>query len=263
VVLRSRAALALAALVALVALSWAVSGTALGERNQRGNLIVSLDGELSPLKLPRDRLAPVAVHLEGGLKTDDGTTLPRVTRIELGLPTQGVLDTRGLPLCSPRQLRFATSGEAWRACGPAIVGSGRLRAEVVIPNQAPLEINARMLAFNARIGGRRAVVLHAFAETAPIAVVLKFLIRRSDGRLGTTMVAKLRRALGPWPRFAHFEMTLSRRFSYRGEMHSYLSASCPIPRSLTAGFFSLARTSFTFADGGELGTGITRGCRGR
>jgi hypothetical protein len=184
-----------------------------------------------------------------------------VTEIELGLPKQGILDTRGLPVCSPRQLRFATSQDAWRACGPAIVGRGRLRAEAVIPNQPPLEINARMLAFNARIGGRRAVVLHAFGEKLPIAVVLSFLIGRGDGRLGTTMVARLPRALGPWPRFAHFEMTLSRRFSYRGRMHSYLSASCPIPPALTAGFFSLARASFTLGGGGEIGTGITRGCR--
>lgn len=257
-----RALTALAALVALTALSWTVAGAAVGEQHQRGNLIVSLDGELLPLKLPRDRLAPVAVRLEGGLRTDDGTTLPRVTRIELGLPKQGILDTRGLPVCSPRQLRFTTSAGARRACGPAIVGSGRLRAEAVIPNQEPLEINTRMLAFNARVGGRRAVVLHAFGDNVPVAVVLTFLFGHGDGRLGTTMVADLPRALGPWPRFAYFEMTLSRRFSYRGRLHSYLSASCPIPPALTAGFFSLALTRFTFADGGQIGTAITRGCRG-
>lgn len=254
---------ALAALVALTVLGWALAGGAFAEQSQRGNLIVSLDGEILPLKLPRDRLAPIAVRLEGGLRTDNGTTLPRVTRIELGLPAQGVLDTHGLPVCSPRQLRFTTSREARRVCGAAIVGRGRLRAEAVIPNQEPLEINTRMLAFNARVGGRRAVVLHAFGEKLPIAVVLSFLIGHSDGRLGTTMVADLPRALGPWPRFAHFEMTLSRRFPYRGEVHSYLSASCPIPPALTAGFFSLAQTRFTFAGGEEIGTAITRGCRGR
>lgn len=257
-----RALIALAAFALLAPLGWGLAADARGERQQRGNLIVTLDGELLPLTLPRDRLAPVAVRLEGGLRTADGTTLPRVTRIQLGLPNQGVLDTRGLPVCSPRRLRFATSAEARRACGAALVGHGLLRAEAVIPNQDPLAIRARMLAFNARIGGRRAVVLHAFGENLPIAVVLPFLFGRGGGRLGTTLVADLPRALGPWPRFAHFEMTLSRRFSYRGERRSYLSASCPIPPRLTAGFFSLAQTRFTLAGGGQIGTAITRGCRG-
>jgi hypothetical protein len=256
-----RAALALAAL-ALLAVGWGLAAEAPAEQQQRGNLIVSLAGELAPLKLPRDRLAPVAVRLEGGLRTEDGSTLPRVTRIQLGLPDQGVIDARGLPVCSPRRLRFATSKEARRACTGAIVGYGLLRAEAVLPNQAPLEISARMLAFNGRIDGRRAVVLHAFGENLPVAVVIPFLFGRSEGRLGTTLVADLPRALGPWPRFAHFEMTLSRRFAYRGERRSYISASCPIPPALTAGFFSLAQTKFTLAGGAQIGTAITRGCRG-
>ncbi len=249
-------------LISLLVLGLVVVAGAAGEQRQRGNLIVSLDGELTPLKLPRDRLAPVAVRLEGGLRTDDGATLPRVTRIALGLPTQGVLDTRGLPRCSPRKLRFRNSAEARRVCEPALVGHGRLRAEVVIPGQAPLAIDARMLAFNARVHGGRAVVLHAFGEGVPIAVVIRFIAGRGDGRLGTTLVANLPRALGPLPRFAHFEMTLSRRFTYRGQARSYLSARCPIPPALTAGFFSLARSSFSLVGGGQIGTEITRGCRG-
>jgi hypothetical protein len=225
------------------------------ERSQSGNLIFSLRGRISPLKLPRDRLAPISVHLAGSLRTDDGSTLPRVIRMELGLPQQGVLDTRGLPVCSPRRLRSATSGDA-------LIGHGRLRAEVVIPDEAPLSIDADLLAFNARINGRPAVVMHAFGEGVPVAVVIPFHFRREAGRLGRTLVAQLPGALGPWPRLATFDMTLSRRFEYRGGRHSYLSASCPIPKALTAGFFSLARAGFTIAGGRHIGTAITRGCRG-
>ena len=182
--------------------------------------------------------------------------------MELGLPQQGVLDTRGLPACSPRRLRSATSTGAMEACGDALVGRGRLRAEVVIPDEAPLSIDAELLAFNARVEGRPAVVMHAFGEGVPVAVVIPFHFERQDGRLGRTLVARLPGALGPWPRLATFEMTLSRHFEYRGKSHSYLSASCPIPKTLTAGFFSLARAGFTIAGGRHIGTAITRGCRG-
>jgi hypothetical protein len=234
-----------------------------GERQQRGNLVMSLDGELSPLKLPRDRPAPVAVRLAGKLWTEDGSTLPRVTTLELALPRQGVLDARGLPACSPRRLRYSTTAQARAACGPALVGRGRIDAEIVLPSQEAFAVHARLLAFNARLGGRPAVVVHAFApEPATIAVV-KFRIRRGEGQLGTTLVAKLPRALGPWPRVASFDMTLSRRFSYRGEPRSYLMASCPVPPRLTAGFFSLARASFELVGGRRIGTAIVRGCRAR
>ncbi|HVY97604.1 MAG TPA: hypothetical protein VHA54_11650 [Solirubrobacterales bacterium] len=249
--------------MALAALAGGTAGGAAGEQHQQGNLIVSLDGGLSPLRLPRDRAAPVSVHVEGGLRTDDGALLPRVIGIELALPGRGILDTRGLPVCSPRRLRFTTTAEAREACGPALVGRGRLRADVVLPNQAPVAIDGHLLAFNARVHGRTAVVLHAFARRAPGTVVLTFLVGREQGRLGTTLAAKLPRALGPWPRFAHFEMTLGRRFVYRGRRHSYLNASCPLPRALTAGFFSLARARFVLLGGRHIGTEIIRGCRAR
>jgi hypothetical protein len=254
---------ALCALAALALLYGLGAGLAQGERTQRGNLIVSLDGGLSPLALPRDRPAPVSVHLEGGLQTADGTLLPRVTRIELGLPAQGVLSTRGLPACSQRRLRNTKPAEALAACRPALVGHGRLQAHVRVPHQSPFTIDARLLAFNGHADGRRAVLLHAFAASPPTVAVLPVALRHRGGRFGTVLVANLSPALGPWPRFAHFELTLSRRYSYRGKGRSYLSASCPIPRRFTAGFFSFAQASLTLAGGRRVGTGIARSCRAR
>lgn len=254
---------ALLALVALIALGVVLATSVQGERSQRGNLVVNLDGELSPLKLPREREAPVAVRIEGGLRTANGETLPRVTRVELGLPAQATLRTRGLPSCPPRRLRNATTPQALAACRRAVVGRGRLEADVLLPHQPSFAIGTRLFAFNARLGGRRAIVLHAYAANPPTVVVIPFRVRPGSGRFGTALVANLSPELGPWPRFARFELTLSRSYRFRGERHSYLSASCPIPPRFTAGFFSFARTTFTLADGREIGTGIARGCRAR
>jgi len=238
-------------------------GLARGEQAQRGDLIVSLDGHLSPLKLPREHAAPVAVELEGGLRTSDGAVLPRVSRVELGLPAQATIFTRGLPVCSLRRLDNTTTAKALDACREALVGRGRLQADVVLPNQQPFRISTRLLAFNARIDGHRALILHAIANHPPTAVVVPFRFRHGAGRFGVALVANLPRALGPYPHFSHFELTLSRHFSYRGRPRSYVSASCPIPKRFTAGFFSFARAGFTLADGGQIGTAIARGCRAR
>lgn len=256
----TRSLAALAALALLAALGAAI---AQGERTQHGNLIVSLDGGLAPLQLPRDRPAPVSVRLAGGLQTADGELLPRVTRIELGLPGQGVLSTRGLPACTVRRLANATVPKALSRCGGALVGRGRLGADVLLPNQEPFAIEARLLAFNGRVKGRRAVLLYGFARRPPAVVVLPFFLQRREGRFSTALVGDLPPRLGPWPHFAHFEMTLSRRYVYRGRERSFLSASCPIPRRFTAGFFSFAKATFTLEGGRQVGTGIARGCRAR
>lgn len=253
-----RRGLVLALLAALL-----VAGIAQGERVQRGNLIVRLDGNFSPLALPRDRMAPVSVRIEAGLATSDQSVLPRVTRIELGIPGQGAIHTQGLPTCSTRRLRDATTARALEVCGPALIGRGAMVAQVKIPNQDPFAVHAKLLAFNARVGGRRAVIVHGVSKKPPTSVVLPFLIHLRPGKFATVLVAHLPRTLGSWPRFARFQMDFERRYVYRGQRLSYINASCPIPKRFTAGFFSFAKATFTLADGRHLSTGIARSCRAR
>jgi hypothetical protein len=254
----------LAALGLVAALGLLGAGIAHGERNQKGDLVVSLDGKLEPLKLPRDRTAPVAISLASGLRVaSESEALPRVTGIEIGLPDSGAISTVGLPTCSPARIRDATRAEALDVCRDALIGRGQIVADVHLPNQAPFRSYANLLVFNARVGDKRAVVMHANSAKPPTTVVLPFTFRKRSGRLGLALVTHLPGALGPWPRFAKFEVTLSRRYTYLGRERSYLSASCPIPRRFTAGFFSLANITYTLEDGRRISTGIARGCRAR
>lgn len=249
-----------AALLALLG-ALVLTAVAQGERAQRGNLIVRLDGRFAPLALPRERKAPVSVHLEAGLQTSDGSVLPRVAQVELGIPGQGAITTRGLPTCTPRRLRNTTTEKALELCRQALIGTGRMVAQVKIPNQDPFIVHARLLAFNGKVHGRQAVIVHGLSARPPTVVALPFLIELRPGKFGTVLVAHLPQNLGPWPRFARFEMDLFRRYAYRGRQLSYLSASCPIPHNLTAGYFSFAQATFTLEDGRQISTGIARSCR--
>jgi hypothetical protein len=168
-----------------------------------------------------------------------------------------------LPVCSIGQLRHTKPPAALAACGPALVGRGTLEAKVVLPSQEPFTVRAPLLLFNGRAeGGGTAILLHGYARRPPTVAVLPFVLRRRSGAFGTALVAHLPPALGPWPRFARFEMTLSRRYRHRGRARSFLSASCPIPPRFTAGFLSLARSTYTLDDGRRLTEEIVRGCRG-
>lgn len=254
---------AILALLALLASALAPTGAG-AARAQAGKLIVSINGTFSPRRLPRHRPAPVSVSLSGSLRTEDGSALPRLRRVELGLAGGSRLDTRGLPLCPRRRLRDATARQALQRCAGALVGRGHLRAEVYLPHQAPISTRATLLAFNGRSRGARAAVwVQAFSSAPPASFVLPFFIHSRSGTFATSLVAVVPRSLGPWPHLSAFDITLARRFVYRGARHSYLRASCPVPPRFTGGLLPFASASYLFAAGPTITATVVRACHVR
>jgi hypothetical protein len=247
--------------VAMLALFSVQAGA---ERSQQGNLIVSLDGGITPKALPRDRTAPVAVHLLGGVHTTDGSPIPRVNWIKLELAWRGKLDTYGLPVCPQVRIRSTDGRQALDACPGSLVGKGKLYAEIFVPNQKPFGVHAKLLAFNGKTKAKRpAVLVHAYTPNPPVSFIIPFSVRHDRGSLRTVLVTTIRRSVGPWPHVASFQIDVSRNFSHNGKRRSYLSASCPVPPHFTAGFLSFARAIYTFAGGKQLTTESVRSCRAR
>jgi hypothetical protein len=254
--------------LALVLIAFGVvafaSGPANAERTQDGNLIVTLNGGVTPLKLPRHRPAPVAVHLAGHVMTSDSSPLPRVNWIRLELAWRGVLDTHGLPLCPRSRLIGANSTQALERCGDARVGSGRLFAKVFVPNQQPLALHAQLIAFNGQTkAGRPAVLVHSYSNHPPVSFVIPFTVHHKPGQFRTVLITTIRKSVGPWPHVANFRIDISRSFDRHGDRRSYLSASCPVPHGFTAGFLSFARATYTFEGGSQLTIESVRSCRAR
>ncbi len=248
----------------VMALVGALSGPAAAERAQVGNLIVSLDGGIFPRKLPRHRPAPVSVHLAGRVLTTDRSPLPRVNWIKLELAWRGVLNTHGLPVCPAARLRYTDSEQAIERCGDAQVGRGGLFAQVFVPNQEPFDVKAQLNAFNGRTkAGRPAVLVHAYAPRPPVSFVIPFSVHHRSGSFRTVLVALIRRSAGPWPHVANFQVSVSRSFDHDGQKRSYLKASCPVPKSFSAGFLSFARATYTFEGGSQITTESVRSCRAR
>ena len=185
-----------------------------------------------------------------GIRTAKGVPLPRVKGVRLELAYKGVLDTRGLPLCSRARLRARNPREAISLCGSALVGQGHLYARIFLPGQLPFGLHAKLLAFNGKTSrGRTSVWVLAYSPHPPVSFILPFHVRREPGPFPTVLVSVIPRNVGPWPHFAQFGIVISRRFRHQGRVHSYLSASCPLPPRFTSGLLSLARATFTIADG--------------
>jgi hypothetical protein len=258
------AARVLSALLAVAATVVLFNGSAGAERSQEGNLIVALNGGITPRALPRHRAVPVVVHLAGKALTADSSPLPRVNWIRLELAWRGVLDTKGLAVCPRVRLTGKATSQAFRACGPALVGHGGLDADVFIPNQRPFQVHAKLLAFNGRTkAGRPAVLVHAFAPNPPVSFVIPFSVHHRKGAFRTVLITMIRKTVGPWPHVANFDVAISRNFTYKGRRHSYVSASCPVPKSFTAGFLSFARATYTFEGGKQIATESVRSCRAK
>jgi hypothetical protein len=253
------AAAAFAAL--LIALGFA-PGFALGERAQDGNLIVSLNGGVDPLVLPRHQAVPAGVRLQGEIGTVDGSPLPRLDQVRIDLAGSGHLFTHGLPKCPGARLRNADSHQAMYRCGDAVVGGGSFEVSIFIPEQSPFTLHGRLLAFNGRArDDRPAIWVHAFSYEPPISLSVPFLIEPGADGYRTALVASLPEWVGPYPHLASFELNLSREFDYRGKRRSYIKASCPVPRPFTAGFLNFARATYSFEDERQLDVESVRSCR--
>jgi hypothetical protein len=252
-------------LILALLLTAALATLAEAEVTQNDHLRVVMQGELAPKALPRSGVAPVAVSLGGDLSTTDGSELPRLRTLRIEINRGGRLEEQGLPECPLSQIAVATSDRAAAACRGALIGSGTFHANIVLRGQAPYPTTGKLLLFNGRSGGKPVLFGHIYASR-PFATsfVITFKIaERAHGTFGTVLSASLPEALGNWGYVTGIEMKLSRRYSFKGERHSYLSASCPAPKGFGSVSFPLIKASFGFDGGRELESTLNRDCRAK
>ena len=121
-----------------------------------------------------------------------------------------------------------------------------------------------MLAFNGEVNGKPAIFAHVYGTNPlPTSYTLPFALKATRGTFGTTLTASLPQTTGEWGFVTGIQMTLKRKFSYRGQSHSYISAGCPAPRGFSRVPFPLAKASYGFAGPMTLTSTVTRICRAR
>lgn len=258
-----RPRLLIPALLAVVSLLGA--GLAGAEFVQKGDVRISFDGNFSPRSLPRERLAPVKIDVQGAIGTTDGTHPPAVRKIEIAINRHGKLSTQGLPACSGPLLQSTSTETALARCRPALVGRGQFGANVEFPNAEPVLATGTMLAFYGHSNGKKAILLHLYATTPVRATfVLPLTISsRGNNLFGTVLSAKIPTLAGGLGSVTKIDLTIGRNYTYRGQHLSFISASCPAPAGFPGAIFSLARGSFYFVGGKKLETTLSRHCRVR
>src|SRR5260221_788225 len=232
---------------------------------QKGNLRVTVTGKISPYTLPRSGVAPIAVSVGGQVSTTDESLPPQLKVLTIDINRNGQLDYRGLPGCTLHQIQPSSNSRPLAACRPTPVGQCTLSAYIVLKGQEPYASTGRLLVFNGKEHGKQVLLGHIYiAQPFASSFVITFGIgRHGHGQFGTTFTAHLAKALGTRRYLTGIEMTLQRRYSYRGARHSYLSSGCPAPKGFTKAPFPLMRASFDFAGGKTLASTLTSTCGAR
>lgn len=234
------------------------------ELTARGDLFVKFNGGIAPNALPRDFRVPISVSVSGTVRTLSGDQPPALRRIAIAINRGGHLDTQGLPVCRRSQIEPSSTAEALAVCGPALVGGGHYTADVAFPEQSAFPSSGRILAFNAVIDGKRAILAHIYGrDPVPITRIVVFHIRESAGTFGTVLTGALPASINRYGYVKRIELNLHRDYTYRGRAHSYLSAACAAPPGFPGASFAFAHASMTFEGGRTLASTLTRSCRVR
>jgi hypothetical protein len=249
------------AIVALL-LALAAAAAARAEVVSEGNLVVAFDGGISPHALPRTGMAPVAVSIDTGFKTSDGSDPPpQLWQVSIGINRGGKIFDRGLPSCHVREIQPATIAAARRICGGSIVGKGHVGIRVSLPNQAPFDFEGPMLVFNGeRSDGERRILAQVYGNRPPSAFILTFKIVKQKGPFGTLIRTTLPEQARKWAYVTHFDMRLHRIYTYKGREHSYVSAGCHAPAGFPGAIYPFAKAKFGFAGGLQLTSTLIRDC---
>jgi hypothetical protein len=248
----------------IMALSLLGASIASAELAQKGDIRISFHGSIAPEKLPRKSLAPVGVQMGAKIKTISGEKPPRLSQITLDINSHGVIDAKGLPTCPFSKLRNASAATARKVCGEAEVGHGNVTTRIEFPGQGPFSANGPLLAFNAKEKGKQAIFAYVdssgkFSTT----FVIKFIVKKTKGTYGTSLVAEVPPIASGSGYISAFDLSLKRRYSLRGEKHSYVSASCPLPSGVNTASFPLVRSIYGFEDGTNVTGILNRECRVR
>jgi hypothetical protein len=220
-----------------------------------GDLILDAEGGFTPTALPKHHDAPITLYGRGKVSTESGELPPVVKTIEIEFDRHGHVDTTGLPVCHASQLQSTTVPMARRRCGAAIVGKGFGRAIVSFPEQAPIPVSSPLTIFNGpRKDGNPTVLAHAYTTVpVPTTFVVPIEIERiHHGVYGYRTSAEIPKIAGGAGHPIAGNLTVSRRWTYKGKRHSYVNARCE------TGHLQ-ARAGVRFADGTFLtGTFLKR-----
>jgi hypothetical protein len=248
-----------AAILAALAVTAAGFASAAGEGPvtvQVGNLVFVANGGFTPKALSKKTMEPIALKVEGKIKTTDGSHPPALKEVVIEGDKNAEVNSKGIPTCSSGQLQSRDTKAAEAACGPAIIGTGTTTVEVAFPEQTPIPVNSKLLLINGGTsGGTTTWYVHAYFN-APVtgAIVTTIKIKKkANGRYGTLSVASIPKIAGGAGSVTSFQLTVNKDVKVGGKTLHPIVAKCADGKLQVHG-------EAKFADGTKAAAEVIRTC---
>ncbi|HZO06125.1 MAG TPA: hypothetical protein VFB52_07035 [Solirubrobacterales bacterium] len=250
--------LSLLAALCLLGVSVIVA-SATAETATVGNIKFTADGGFSPKALPKKTFAPIALTAKGKIETKDGTHPPALKEVLLETDKNGAIDVKGYPACTSGKLQSQTTANAEKACKGTLIGTGKTTVEIELADQPPIDAKSKLLVVNGGVkGGVTTLFIHAYlTQPVPAAVVTTVKIKKiNKGRYGTLSVASIPVIASGAGSVTDFELTVDKKFTYKGKQKSVLTAKCPDGKLQ-------ANATAIFRDGTRVSQDFVRPCTGK
>lgn len=235
--------------VAVGVLAIGIEAAAKPVKSRAGLIETEFDGGFAPKALPKKKPATISFNILGKIRSLDPQEQhpPALREFDFEGDKHVSVDVDGIPVCSAGQIQSTDTAHARKACGPAIIGTGKTEAGVKFPEQPEINVRSELLAFNGgEHGGVTTFYIHAYlAAPVTAAIVTTVKIKKiHKGRYGTLAIASIPRIAGGSGSVKSFSLTIDK---------GVLWATCP------DGHLN-ARGTAVFADGTSLSAGVVRPC---
>lgn len=191
------------ALVGLIAAGLSMAGNAESVTSRQGEIEIEADGGFSPKALPKKKPVPITFNIMGKVRrinpNPEERHPPALKELDIEGDKHVTVNVKGIPVCRAQQLQSTDTAAARKACGPALIGTGKTEVGVKFPEQKEIAVRSELLAFNGgEKGGVTTLFIHAYFS-APVAgaIVTTVKIKKiHKGRFGTLSVATIPRIAG-------------------------------------------------------------------
>lgn len=250
----SHVLLAAALTVAVVAFASVATAAEKPVKVVVGEIETEFNGGFSPKVLSKTKPTPISFNISGKIRSlnpdPEKQHVPALKEFLLEGDKHVSLSVKGIPVCKKGKIESTDTTQARKACGPALVGTGKTEVGIKFEEQHEIFAKSDLLMFNGGVkGGVTTLFIHAYITVpTPAAIVTTVKVKKiHKGRYGLGTVATIPKIAGGAGSVKSFSLAVQK---------GILSATCP------DGHLN-ARGTAIFADGTKASGGVVRPCTGK